>query len=382
MSLFRPAALSGVFAALVPTGMIHAQQPQVSEPPTETVPTAVPTAVPATVPAAVAPPQPPELDCSLAGARSRAARLMPALQQGYGVQYWGEGYDATTLAAQPHGLLIVEVTKTGAPYTETGQELFFTPEEITAIRHDGSRPTLGYLNVSEIETYRDYWIDQIGTTAPGTLPEWYGPTAGHGDHLAAYWTQGWRDILLNRVDRLMQTGVDGLFLDDVLHYYSHALDETLIWPEGQRPDGPTGAPALAQGMMALVRTVADRARLWNCDAFIVVNNGVFIGRDAAGATPGPAERAGFGAYLDAIDAVMVENVSAPTTHIHTIEALQQDFRDHGVAVLSLDVETQFPEQTTDDLRAKITDKARQAGFYPYVSADAVFNRLTPPILLP
>lgn len=355
MTLCRPAALWGLISILFPASMAYAQDVALT---------------------------PPDLECSLSGARSRAARLAPALRQGFGVQYWGEGYDAATLATQPHGLLILETTTIGAPFSETGREVLFSPPEIAAIRRDGTRPALGYLNVSEIETYRDYWVDQIGTTPPDPLPDWYGPTAEAGDHLAAFWTEGWRQILLERVDRLMQAGVDGLFLDDVLHYYSHALDDTLRWPKGPRPDAPAGAPALANKMMDLVREIAGRARLWNCDALIMVNNGVFIGRDAAGAIPGPEGRAGFGAYLEAIDAVMVENLSAPTTHAHTLEALQQDYLAHGVAVLSLDVESQFPDQPPRDLRRAVTDTARRSGAYPYIAADAVFNRLSPPIRLP
>lgn len=329
--------------------------------------------------------RPPEQECVMSSARSRAARLAESLRDGFAVQYWGTTYDAETLSRQPHGLLILEVTRIGAPYSDTGREVFFTPEEIARINRGGARPALGYLNVTEIEHYRDYWIDQMGAIdapPPAVLPEWYGPMTVHDEHLSTFWTDAWHDILLDRTDRLMQTGIDGLFLDDVLHYYSHAMDKTLRWPEGKGPDGPADAPAMAREMMRLVGLVAERARQWNCDAFVVVNNGVFIGRDAQGASPDPEGKAAFARYLEGIDAIMVENVSAPDTHAHTTEALQEDYRSHGVAVLSLDIATQFPGQEPDAVRALIAEKATQTGFYPYVTADNVFNQVYPPMKMP
>lgn len=316
----------------------------------------------------------------MSSARSRTARLALALRDGFGVQYWGTTYNADTLSRQPHGLLILEIAKIGAPYSDTGREVFFTPEEIAKINRNGDRPVLGYLNVSEIENYRDYWIDQMGgieAPLPEVLPAWYGPATVQGEQLATYWSDAWRAIILERTDRLMQTGIDGLFLDDVLHYYNHAMDKTLTWPEGKGPDGPADAPGMAIAMIELVGLIAERARQWNCDAYIVVNNGVFIGRDAAG-SPGPEGRAAFAAYLEKIDAIMVENVSAPTTHPHTTEALQEDFRMNGVEVLSLDIATQFPDQGPEAVRRMIAEKATKEGFYPYVTADNVFNQVYPP----
>tara|TARA_R110002124_G_scaffold1509_14_gene9041 strand:- start:5440 stop:6546 length:1107 start_codon:yes stop_codon:yes gene_type:complete len=360
MSLFRPAAFLGFVVASVPAVIVLTQEASAAF-------------------------QPPDRECAMSSARLRSARLASALQKGFGVQYWGATYSAETLSQQPHGLLILEVTKIGATYSETGREVFFSPEEIAKINRDGTRPTLGYLNVSEIETYRDYWIDLVtepDTASPDDLPEWYGPTSSSGEHLAAYWTKAWQGIVLARVDRLMQTGIDGLFLDDVLHYYTQALDGTLRWPTGNRPESPEDAPEFALEMMRLVELIAARAREWKCDAYIVVNNGVFIGRDAAGAEPGPEGKAGFSSYLNAIDAVMLENFSAATTNAGTIEALQQDFRDQGVAVLSLDVLTQFPDQDPEKLRQTIAKKAAQSGFYPYIAVDEGFNQVAPPIQLP
>ncbi|SCY12054.1 extracellular protein [Paracoccus tibetensis] len=328
--------------------------------------------------AALAPPASAgDRDCVMSNPRSRAARLSQALARGYGVQYWGPSYDAEALSRQPHGLLIIETTRVGAPDSATGVEERFTSAEIAQINRNGSRPVLGYLNVGEVETYRDYWAHR-----PSETPDWYGPVAGAGDHLSAFWSPDWHAIMLDRVDRMMQTGIDGLFLDDVLHYYNHAMDPGLSWPAGHRPEGPADAPGMAREMMHLVGLIAVRARQWNCNAFIVVNNGAFIGRDAAGDGADPAARRAFAAYLRAIDAILIENVSAPGTHAHTIEALQQDFRDQGVAVMSLDFATTFPATTPEALGRFIVESALDRGFHPALAEDDSFNRVSAPISLP
>lgn len=320
--------------------------------------------------------------CQLSADRLRAMRLDRALNVGFGVQYWGDRYTAEGLAEQPHGLLIIEAAKVGALYSESGREEFFSPEEIATMSRGGERPVLGYLNASEIENYRDYWIDSAAGRNHGevtSLPAWFGPHAGHGDHLSAFWVSEWRDVLLSRVDRLMASGVDGLFLDDVLHYYSHASDKNLVWPGTGRPNGPEDAPGLARAMMELVIVVAERVRAWDCGAFVVVNNGVFIGRDAGETAEGDRLRPVFDAYLSAIDAILVENVLSPAAHPNTRLALEEDFLNNGVKVLTLDVVPPFRSEGTDEQRQRMVDEASEAGFFPYVVEDGGFNRLWAPI---
>ena len=212
-----------------------------------------------------------DVNCEDSADRRRAIRLGKALANGFGVQYWGQDYNAEALAEQPHGLLIIEAAKLGAQYSAHGREEFFSPEEIKMISQEGARPVLAYLNVSEIEEYRDYWVDQLASrhdSPSAGPPEWFGPLAQHGDRLAAFWLPEWRDILLERVDGLMSSGVNGIFLDDLLHYYTHSVNAHSKWPSATRPDGPTDAAALAQAMMDLVVAISERVRAWNCDAYV------------------------------------------------------------------------------------------------------------------
>jgi uncharacterized protein (TIGR01370 family) len=329
-------------------------------------------------------PAPAARPCAPSADRYRAMRLHRALADGFGVQYWGERYTAEELAEQPHGLLIIEGAKVGAPYSESGREVFFTPDEIAAISRGGERPVLGYLNAGEIEHYRDYWIERTEGSAGevAASPGWFGPHTGHGEHLAAYWAPEWQDVLIARVDRLMALGVDGLFLDDVLHYYSHATHKNLRWPDSGRAEGPQDASGLAKAMMELVIAVAERVRDWDCGALVIVNNGVFIGRDADEAADGDGARPVFEAYLAAIDAILVENALSPSAHPDTRAALDEDYRESGLTVLTLDVLSRFGGEDLAQLRQRMAEEAREAGFYPYLVEDSAFNRLWAPIAPP
>jgi uncharacterized protein (TIGR01370 family) len=308
-----------------------------------------------------------------------------ALGNGFGVQYWGDSYSAETLAAAPHGLLIIEAAKVGANHSATGREVFFTPDEVQSISHQGRRPVLAYLNLSEIETYRDYWVQLQATGSdPAHLVDqiWIGPRSASGEHLAQFWTPEWEAILAHRVDMLMELGFDGLFFDDVLHYYSFAAQDALDWTGATPAAPPPDAASYAQAMMGLVERLAGRSRISNCDAIIIVNSGAFIGQDAVHDRTDVAGRAAFHAYLDAIDAIMMEDVFTSAIRQPTIEVLQEDFAAEGAAVLAVDFATSFSGQDPSALRAALSHRAAENGFFAYLADDTTFDRLYPPIVKP
>lgn len=291
--------------------------------------------------------------CSKHG-EDRAVRLAAALKSGYGVQYWGPSFQAQPLARAPHGLLIIEATKVGAPDTADGLEVTFSREEMNHIRRQGERPVLAYLNLTEVEPWRDYWPKNQKT------PPWLGPETPSGDKLAAFWRPEWQAILRKRVARLMNTGADGVFLDDALNYFvAGGLDSKM-------PDAPATIPATAELMLSLVQDMAAEARKERCDALIVVNNAVFVGRDA-----GPEHLGAFNRYRAAIDGILIEDGfgGADTPALHA--ALQEDYLAMGLPVLSLDFASGVQTE-------HITSQARAKGYVPYIVPDGSFSALTHP----
>lgn len=321
--------------------------------------------------------------CDQAGqtwATQRRGRIVRALWAGFGVQYWGDSYTAARLVAAPHGLFILEAARVGASLIDNSREVFFSAEEMRRIGQEGQRPILGYLNLAKIEPYRDYWIDAVAAAGGrDTLGQqdapWIGPQVGSDGTLARFWTQEWAAILAERVDGLMGQGVDGLFLDDVLQYFAYYAAQAEGQPEFSSTDGPSSAAEFARAMMVLVVAVADRARLHGCKSLIIVNNGVFIGRDAGN---GSSEM--FDRYRAAIDGILIESVFAAGGNTVAIAALQQDFAAEGIPVLTIE----FADAAGPEGEAAVTaakTRAASEGFAAYVAQDAMFNRLYAPIPL-
>ena len=301
-------------------------------------------------------------DCVMQDKTDRAERMTQALIGGFGVQYWGQDYTAQGLARQPHGLLVLEAAQTGALDSADGREIFLDFAQVRDLQQDHARPMLAYLNLSELEPWRDYWQG-----APA-VPSWSGGRTPQGEWLARYWTDDWRRVLYARIDRLMAAGADGLFLDDALHYYTYGSGGA----EAEGLGAPQGAPAHAAAMMALVLDVISRMRQHDCAGLAVVNNAVFIGRDA-----GPAGAARFDQYRLALDAVLIEDAFGAADHPDLHLALAEDYLSAGLPVLSLDFVP--PLAAAGGLQAdQIVALAREKHYIPYVAPGLAFDRLAPP----
>ena len=316
--------------------------------------------------------------------KKRRDRIAQALRSGFGVQYWGKTFTADHLAANAHGMLIIETAKIGASAADKSREVFFTRDEIKQIGQDRHRPVLGYLNVAKIEPYRDYWVDALGV-APGrdTLDQadapWIGPSLEDDGTLARFWTPEWLAILTVRVDCLLAQGVDGVFLDDVLQYFAYY--SLVSNSDGNFPEsgGPATAGEFARAMMSLVIAIADRVRLHDCRALVVVNNGAYIGRDA-GVDPAESPPQGmFDRYRAALDGILIESVFADGGNAAVINVLHEDFASVGLSVLTIDFADTAEKLPLADFRSAIGARAATEGFASYVADDAAFNRLFPPI---
>jgi uncharacterized protein (TIGR01370 family) len=304
------------------------------------------------------------------------SRLPPArLSDGFGIQYWGDLYTARELAAAPHGMLVVEAARASGAASPDRRESWFSAEDVAHMRRGGQRPVLAYLNVSNIETYRDYWLEAIGQG--GTLPIWYAGDTADGQKLAAFWTDEWQRIVAARLDRMLTLGFDGVMLDDVLQYHSWAVGNVRRRVDVVFPGEPTGASGYARAMITLVRKLRSRADVRRCGTAIVVNNGVFIGRDAdpdEGADPW----ATFKAYREAIDGIMIESVMAARQEV-ALQALEEDYVRFGVPVLGVEFLSFFPNLSRAEVAAEITARTDRLGFSPYLAPDPLFNRLEPPL---
>jgi len=306
-------------------------------------------------------------------------RLRQALETGFGVQYWGDSYEVAGLEAAGHGLLIVEATRVGAPDSPDGAERRFTSEEVRRISRDGTRPVLAYLNLTEIETYRDYWVRHLrGPGMPDAVlsAPWIGPQTESGEQLATYWHPIWATILAARVERLMALGFDGILFDDAMHYFSFQSEEGLRWPKAAAA-APADGHAMA--LMRLVLQLTDAMRAANPAGIAVVNNGVFVARDAAAKAGLQRSRPLFERYAAALDGLLIESLFAPGAMDTARRAAKEDFAARGISVMTIDFLTDFDAKSQATARAELIRRAVETGFCPYVAPDGRFDRLAPPV---
>jgi uncharacterized protein (TIGR01370 family) len=315
------------------------------------------------------------------------AQARPAVRAGFGIQYWGEDYSADGLAAAPHCALIIEASLVGADTGPAFRERLFSATEVDRIRHQGARPTYAYLNLAELAVERDYWTAAFGAGAAppadeADVPAWYAGKTAAGEPLAAYWTPEWEALLRARIDALLARGFDGVFLDDVLHYYTWSTQPMTAALAGL-PGAPKTLQDFAREMMALVLRLGHYARVEAPAArpgfALLVNGGAYIGWDAAGANATQRPPL-FADYLEAIDGIAIESALGESPEQATLDELIASFAARGVPVLTIDFASRNQGLSPDELRALVRAQTAESAFLPYVADDERFARLDPPLL--
>ncbi|GHG28767.1 hypothetical protein GCM10017784_21920 [Deinococcus indicus] len=157
---------------------------------------------------------------------TRHSRLLGARTWGYQLTGYGPAR-LGPVAASGFDLVVVDAADdSGAPWP---------PAELRAARHRTGQPDrllLGYLSIGAAENYRPYW--QAGWTQRppewllGEDPDW------PGNYDVAYWHPQWQTTALGSLDRLMDSGFDGVYLDLVDAFERHpdragARDEMVDW---------------------------------------------------------------------------------------------------------------------------------------------------------
>ncbi len=150
----------------------------------------------------------------------------------------------------------------------------YSTENIAAIRGTGKQ-VLAYLSIGEAEAYRYYfdplWLDgdQPGPGAPcwlnRTNPDW------EGNYKVQYWSNAWQLIVLGYLDKIIDQGFDGVYLD--------IIDAFQYWSDGENGEGfALSEDAAAARMINLVKRIAHHARVerGKTDFLIVPQNGVNI----------------------------------------------------------------------------------------------------------
>jgi len=104
-------------------------------------------------------------------------------------------------------------------------------EEIQLIKNGGVIP-IAYISIGEAENYRFYWQDRWNEEPPEWLgkenPDW------RGNYAVKYWSKEWKSIIYSYLDKIIEQGFSGVYLDkvDEFEYWSNEENgEDLILSE-------------------------------------------------------------------------------------------------------------------------------------------------------
>lgn len=217
---------------------------------------------------------------------------------------------------------------------------------------DDEKLLVSYLSIGQAESYRYYYGDdwEVGN------PSWivYADQFWSGDYYVRYWDPEWRQILMgtpeSRVDRIVEAGFDGVYLD-VIDAYTFFEEEN---------------PNAIDEMQKLIRDIAEYARekSGNPDFGVFVQNAqeliAVVGPEWVEPLTGIGKEE---AFYWAVD----ERVADDSRYWNELYLAQ--WVEAGKVVLSVDY------VTTAEFRADALADARTQGFVPLMLQDKALDRM-------
>jgi cysteinyl-tRNA synthetase len=242
------------------------------------------------------------------------------------------------LAAAGFDLAIVDLAR------DAGSN-YFTADEIARLRDAGTR-VLAYFEIGSIEDFRPDFAAVRAGHADLLLNEW---PEWPGEFFVRYWDPRWWELAIRpRLDRALEAGFDGVFMDTPLAY--EELDLALV-PGWSRE-------RLATEMVELIRRISRHAKADRPEFWVFPNNSPELQ-----AEPG---------YLDAIDGIGMESMfflpgDRPCDLDYCEPNLQsaRALRDAGKVVLAID----YAERP--DNVAAVRRRYQQEGFVGFVTVRAL-----------
>lgn len=173
------------------------------------------------------------------------------------IQLQNVGRDLDRLARSDHDLLIIEPTVEGG--RDGRRPLSRSEVARLQTKPDGARRiVLAYMSVGEAEEYRTYWRSEWRRTPPSWLIaencRW------RRNHLVRFWDAEWQKLIVSGPEAILasivEAGFDGVSLDriDVFEELEH------------------DNPAARADMIALVTTIASKARIRQPDFILLAHN--------------------------------------------------------------------------------------------------------------
>ncbi|MEZ6095449.1 MAG: endo alpha-1,4 polygalactosaminidase [Pirellulaceae bacterium] len=246
---------------------------------------------------------------------------------------------------------------------ESGPSGRWTADELKRIRESQpGRKILAYLSLGEAEDYRSYWKSEWDADSDGS-PDEAAPDFlcdvnedWEGNYRVKYWDAEWKEIVFAEVERIVEQGFDGVFLDRVDAYEEQEELESGDY-ESDRIN-PETKQSFRKDMLDLVFSLGGRARSRRPEFLIVPQNGSQLLDDDN--------------YLELIDAIALEELffyeDEPTDSEDQKRILKY------VSRLDANKPVLLVEYVKGSLAKACREKAHQLG-YPLLITNAELDRL-------
>lgn len=115
----------------------------------------------------------------------------------------------------------------------------------------GKKILLAYISIGEAEDYRYYWDAGWSPTSPDWLgqenPDW------PGNYKVKYWQSGWQDIIFDYLDKIIDQGFDGIYMDIIDGYWYWVHEATTNGENEQLASDEIAA----NKMINFIKNIAD-----------------------------------------------------------------------------------------------------------------------------
>jgi cysteinyl-tRNA synthetase len=264
---------------------------------------------------------------------------------------------ASSIEATAFQIAVIDYSRDGE---EGGR---YSDIEMTAMKSGGSRTVLAYLSIGEAEDYRYYfdprWTSWIEGQPTSAAPCWLGRTNPdwEGNYKVQYWSEDWQRIVLGYVDRIIEDGFDGVYLD--------IIDAFEYWGDRDNGEGYWIEESLAaERMIGLVGRIARHARVekGKTDFYIIPQNGERI-----------FDYDSSGTYFDTISGIGIEDLyydgtaAIPAAGTAERNNLLSGVKSAGKPVLVVDYVDRGIRPTPEAIVADFLNKASADGYIPYAA---------------
>lgn len=181
--------------------------------------------------------------------------------------YQLQNADPGEIAGTDYDILVIDYSRTGG---EAGRYSAAEMETMKSRSPGQARTVLAYLSIGEAEDYRYYfnsaWTGGIGSQPSAEAPCWLGLTnpEWEGNYKVQYWSEEWQQIVLGYVDKIIDDGFDGVYLD--------IIDAYEYWGDEDSGEGfAIPEDEAAEGMINFVKRIAYHSRIdRGMNAFLIV----------------------------------------------------------------------------------------------------------------